>query len=209
MTAVDSHEETEGVNVNCTLEDTLQQTSTSKTQSDNAPIYDSDGSAEVHHYENCYNNDIFNNDIKMQYTDLQTELDHTKEKLENYIIKRKKNTLFFGIIGTKNVKNANMKRFRMIKLIMACNKRSNSCKLSWEISRGELFGNSGNTQCVSNDFSNTLIDFLSNGCMDLHGNTQRPTNYYFSISYNAVKVRHIHSMIHLEPEGFTQEQSIR
>nr|GEY87050.1 hypothetical protein [Tanacetum cinerariifolium] len=46
MTAVDSHEETEGVNVNCTLEDTLQQTSTSKTQSDNAPIYDSDGSAE-------------------------------------------------------------------------------------------------------------------------------------------------------------------
>nr|GEU73541.1 hypothetical protein [Tanacetum cinerariifolium] len=27
---------------------------------DKAPVYDSNGSAEVHHYENCYNNDIFN-----------------------------------------------------------------------------------------------------------------------------------------------------
>nr|GEU41147.1 hypothetical protein [Tanacetum cinerariifolium] len=32
-------------------------------------------------------------------SDLQTELDRTKEKLELCIIKRKKNTLFFGIIG--------------------------------------------------------------------------------------------------------------
>ncbi|GJR62844.1 hypothetical protein Tco_1505006 [Tanacetum coccineum] len=51
------------------------------------------------------------------------------------------------------------------------------------------FGNSGNTQCVSNDFSDTLIDFLSNGFMDLHGNTQRPTNCCFSRSHKAVKVR--------------------
>nr|GEV63109.1 hypothetical protein [Tanacetum cinerariifolium] len=67
--------------------------------------------------------------------DLQTKLDRTKEKLELCIIKRKKNTLFFGIIGTQNVKNANMTRFRMIKLIMTCNKRSNGCNISWEISR--------------------------------------------------------------------------
>nr|GEU81241.1 ribonuclease H-like domain-containing protein [Tanacetum cinerariifolium] len=33
-------------------------------------------------------------------SDLQTELDRTKEKLKLCIIKRKKNTLFFGIIGT-------------------------------------------------------------------------------------------------------------
>nr|GFA35421.1 integrase, catalytic region, zinc finger, CCHC-type, peptidase aspartic, catalytic [Tanacetum cinerariifolium] len=56
-------------------------------------------------------------------SDIRTELDRTKEKLELCIIKRKKNTLFFGIIGTQNVKNANITRFRMIKLIMTCNKR--------------------------------------------------------------------------------------
>ncbi|GJV31623.1 retrovirus-related pol polyprotein from transposon TNT 1-94 [Tanacetum coccineum] len=38
----------------------LQQASTSGTQTDKAPVYDSDGLAEVHHYDNCYNNDIFN-----------------------------------------------------------------------------------------------------------------------------------------------------
>ncbi|GKA37004.1 hypothetical protein Tco_0723569 [Tanacetum coccineum] len=43
---------------NCT--DNLQQASTSGTQSDKAPVYDSDGSAEVHHSRNCYDNDIFN-----------------------------------------------------------------------------------------------------------------------------------------------------
>ncbi|GJQ96620.1 hypothetical protein Tco_0007759 [Tanacetum coccineum] len=38
----------------------LQQASTSGNQTDKALVYDSDGSAEVHHYDNCYNNDIFN-----------------------------------------------------------------------------------------------------------------------------------------------------
>ncbi|GJZ21762.1 hypothetical protein Tco_0558801, partial [Tanacetum coccineum] len=38
----------------------LQQASTSGTQTDKAPVYDSDGSAEVHEYDNCYNNEIFN-----------------------------------------------------------------------------------------------------------------------------------------------------
>ncbi|GJW62061.1 hypothetical protein Tco_0111396 [Tanacetum coccineum] len=46
MAAADAHEETERVKVNCTSEDTLQQASTSGTQSDNAPVYDSDGSTE-------------------------------------------------------------------------------------------------------------------------------------------------------------------
>ncbi|GKA19032.1 hypothetical protein Tco_0950724 [Tanacetum coccineum] len=53
-------EEIERVQVNCTSEDTLQQASTSGTQFDSAPVYDSDGSAEVHHSKNCYDNDIFN-----------------------------------------------------------------------------------------------------------------------------------------------------
>ncbi|GKF97508.1 hypothetical protein Tco_0293329, partial [Tanacetum coccineum] len=34
--------------------------STSGTQSDKAPVYDSDGSAEVQLHDNCYNNEIFN-----------------------------------------------------------------------------------------------------------------------------------------------------
>nr|GEW41953.1 hypothetical protein [Tanacetum cinerariifolium] len=46
MAAADAYEETERVKVNCTSEDTLQQASTSRTQSDNAPVYDSDGSTE-------------------------------------------------------------------------------------------------------------------------------------------------------------------
>nr|GEV74852.1 hypothetical protein [Tanacetum cinerariifolium] len=46
MTAADAHEEKERVKINCTSEDTLQQASTSRTQSDNAPVYDSDRSTE-------------------------------------------------------------------------------------------------------------------------------------------------------------------
>ncbi|GJR32729.1 hypothetical protein Tco_1108961 [Tanacetum coccineum] len=42
-----SCEETERANANCTLENNLQQTSTSCTQTDKAPVYDSHGSAEV------------------------------------------------------------------------------------------------------------------------------------------------------------------
>nr|GEU46201.1 hypothetical protein [Tanacetum cinerariifolium] len=47
MAAVDAYKETKRVKMNCTSEDTLQQASTSRTQSDNAPVYDSNGSTEV------------------------------------------------------------------------------------------------------------------------------------------------------------------
>nr|GEV60348.1 hypothetical protein [Tanacetum cinerariifolium] len=47
MAAADTYEEIEKVTANCNLQDTLQQASTSSTQSDRALIYDSDGSAEV------------------------------------------------------------------------------------------------------------------------------------------------------------------
>ncbi|GJW83378.1 hypothetical protein Tco_0156523 [Tanacetum coccineum] len=53
-------DEIEEVNANYILMANLQQASTSGTQTDNAPVYDSDGSAKVHHYDNFYNNDIFN-----------------------------------------------------------------------------------------------------------------------------------------------------
>ncbi|GKC81218.1 retrovirus-related pol polyprotein from transposon TNT 1-94, partial [Tanacetum coccineum] len=53
-------DEIEEVNANCILMANLQQASTSGIQTDKAPIYDSDGSAEVH-CDNGYNNDdIFN-----------------------------------------------------------------------------------------------------------------------------------------------------
>nr|GFA26098.1 hypothetical protein [Tanacetum cinerariifolium] len=63
--------EIEEVNANCILMANLQQASTSSTQTDSAPVYDSDGSAEVHEYENCYNNEIFNVFTQEeQYTEL-------------------------------------------------------------------------------------------------------------------------------------------
>ncbi|GJY03749.1 hypothetical protein Tco_0369689, partial [Tanacetum coccineum] len=64
-------DEIEEVNANYILMANMQQALTSGTQTDNAPVYDSDGSAEVHHYDNCYNNDIFNMFTQEeQYTEL-------------------------------------------------------------------------------------------------------------------------------------------
>ncbi|GJX33740.1 retrovirus-related pol polyprotein from transposon TNT 1-94 [Tanacetum coccineum] len=71
MVAAVDLDEIEEVNANCILMANLQQASTSGTQIDKAPVYDSDGSAEVHDYDNCYNNEIFNMFTqKEQYTEL-------------------------------------------------------------------------------------------------------------------------------------------
>nr|GEU88396.1 integrase, catalytic region, zinc finger, CCHC-type, peptidase aspartic, catalytic [Tanacetum cinerariifolium] len=64
-------DEIEEVNANCILMANLQQASTSGTQTDKALVYDSDESAEVHNYENWYNNEIFNMFTQAeQYTEL-------------------------------------------------------------------------------------------------------------------------------------------
>nr|GEW22215.1 retrovirus-related Pol polyprotein from transposon TNT 1-94 [Tanacetum cinerariifolium] len=60
MAAATDLDEIKEVNANCILMANLQQASTSGTQTDKAPVYDSDGSAEVHNYENCYDDEIFN-----------------------------------------------------------------------------------------------------------------------------------------------------
>ncbi|GJY43470.1 hypothetical protein Tco_0431683, partial [Tanacetum coccineum] len=61
----------EEVNANCILMAHLQQASTSGTLSNMAPVYDSDGSAKVHDYDNSYNNEIFNMFTQEeQYTEL-------------------------------------------------------------------------------------------------------------------------------------------
>nr|GEY72750.1 retrovirus-related Pol polyprotein from transposon TNT 1-94 [Tanacetum cinerariifolium] len=64
-------DEIEEGNANRILMANLQQASTSGTQTDKAHVYDSDGSAEVHNYENCYDNEIFNMFTQEeQYTEL-------------------------------------------------------------------------------------------------------------------------------------------
>ncbi|GJX55861.1 retrovirus-related pol polyprotein from transposon TNT 1-94 [Tanacetum coccineum] len=71
MAVAGAYDEIEKVTANCNLQDNLQQASTSGTQSDKAPVYDSYGSVEVHHFENCYDNDIFNTFTQEeQYTEL-------------------------------------------------------------------------------------------------------------------------------------------
>nr|GEY94241.1 hypothetical protein [Tanacetum cinerariifolium] len=69
MAAAAELDEIEEVNANCILMANLQQASSSGTQTDSTPVYDSDGSAEVH--ENCDNNEIFNMFTQEeQYTEL-------------------------------------------------------------------------------------------------------------------------------------------
>nr|GFC87624.1 ribonuclease H-like domain-containing protein [Tanacetum cinerariifolium] len=67
MAAAADLDEIEEVNANCILMANLQQASSSGTQTDSTPVYDTDGSAEVH--ENYDNNEIFN-----MFTQEETEL---------------------------------------------------------------------------------------------------------------------------------------
>nr|GFC58443.1 hypothetical protein [Tanacetum cinerariifolium] len=71
MAAAADVDEIKEVNANCILMANLRLASSSGTQTDSAPVYDFDGSAEVHEYENCYNNEIFNMFTQEeQYTEL-------------------------------------------------------------------------------------------------------------------------------------------
>ncbi|GKF38033.1 hypothetical protein Tco_0114791, partial [Tanacetum coccineum] len=71
MAAAVDLDEIEEVNTNCILMANLQQASTSGTQTDKAPVYDSDGSAKVQLHDNCYNDEIFNMFTQEeQYTEL-------------------------------------------------------------------------------------------------------------------------------------------
>nr|GFB11177.1 hypothetical protein [Tanacetum cinerariifolium] len=71
MAAAAYLDEIKEVNANCILMANLQQASPSGTQTDKAPVYDSDGSIEVHNYENCYDNEIFDMFTQEeQYTEL-------------------------------------------------------------------------------------------------------------------------------------------
>nr|GFC98781.1 hypothetical protein [Tanacetum cinerariifolium] len=84
MAAAADLDEIKEVNANCILMVNLQQASSSDTQTDSTPVYDSDGSAEVHEYENCYNNEIFNMFTQEeQYTELLEPIPETQQVPQN------------------------------------------------------------------------------------------------------------------------------
>ncbi|GKB04255.1 hypothetical protein Tco_0832398 [Tanacetum coccineum] len=84
MAAAADLDEIEEVNANCILMANLQQALTSGTQTDKAPVYDSDGSAEVHNYDNCYDNEIFNMFTQEeQYTELLEPIPEPHQEQQN------------------------------------------------------------------------------------------------------------------------------
>ncbi|GKF02308.1 hypothetical protein Tco_0029231, partial [Tanacetum coccineum] len=149
---------TERVKVNCTLEDTLQQASTSGTQSDNDPVYDSDGSTEVPKDENCYDYDIFNMlTHEVQYTDFQAELNRTKEKLGNCIIKKEKE--YVVLWNNWCTKGEECKYDKIL-----YNKAYNDMQQKIErlqAQLGDLKGKSSDTQCAYN-----ILDLVSQKLKD-------------------------------------------
>nr|GEW64184.1 retrovirus-related Pol polyprotein from transposon TNT 1-94 [Tanacetum cinerariifolium] len=61
-----------------------EQASTSSNQTDKAPVYHSDGSTEVHNYEDCYDNEIFNMFTqKEQYTELLEPIPESHQVPQN------------------------------------------------------------------------------------------------------------------------------
>ncbi|GJT19423.1 hypothetical protein Tco_0878129 [Tanacetum coccineum] len=77
-------DEIEKVNANCILMAKLQQASTSGTQINKAPVYDSDRLAEVHEHDNCYNNEIFNMFTQEeQYTELLEPIPEPQQVQQN------------------------------------------------------------------------------------------------------------------------------
>nr|GFA18606.1 hypothetical protein [Tanacetum cinerariifolium] len=105
-------DEIEEVNANCILMANLQQASTSGTQTDKAPIYDSDGSAEVHNYEDCYDNEIFNIFTQEeQYTELLEPIPepHQVPQNDNNVISKvsdQKDTACGTSVNTKFAKQS-------------------------------------------------------------------------------------------------------
>ncbi|GJR13324.1 hypothetical protein Tco_0795976 [Tanacetum coccineum] len=84
-----------------------------------------------------------------------------KNALKNVSLKSRMNMLNFEMIGTKNKKNENTTKFRTIKLIMTCNKRSNGCN-----QLGDQKGKSQDTPCVP-DTLDPLSQKLENENVEL------------------------------------------
>nr|GEZ54742.1 Gag-Pol polyprotein [Tanacetum cinerariifolium] len=84
MAAAVDLDEIEEVNANCILMANLQQASSLGTQTDSAPVYDTDGSAEVHEHANYDNNEIFNMFTQEeQYTELLEPIPEPQQVPQN------------------------------------------------------------------------------------------------------------------------------
>nr|GEV03250.1 retrovirus-related Pol polyprotein from transposon TNT 1-94 [Tanacetum cinerariifolium] len=84
MAAASEFEDEKEAYANFILMANLQQASTSGTQNDKAPFYDSDESSKVHRYKNCYNNDIFNMfSQEEEYTELLEPVIETHVEQQN------------------------------------------------------------------------------------------------------------------------------
>nr|GEU67852.1 hypothetical protein [Tanacetum cinerariifolium] len=84
MAAAGDMDEIKEVNANCILIANLQQASTFGTQLDKAPVYDTNGSAEVQLNDKCYDNEIFNMlTQEEQYTDLLEPIPEPQLVLHN------------------------------------------------------------------------------------------------------------------------------
>nr|GEZ26210.1 retrovirus-related Pol polyprotein from transposon TNT 1-94 [Tanacetum cinerariifolium] len=97
MAAAADLDEIKEVSANCILMANSQQSSTSGTQTDSAPVYDSDGSAKALELEikrllkAVVSQDIMiivQNESVVDTSDLQTELERMKKRFENSIIKK-------------------------------------------------------------------------------------------------------------------------
>nr|GFA07108.1 hypothetical protein [Tanacetum cinerariifolium] len=83
MAAAGDLDEIEEVNANCILMANLQQASTSSTQLDKAPVYDTNGSAEAQLNDNYYDNEIFNMFTQEEHYMIELSFPshkHTKKK---------------------------------------------------------------------------------------------------------------------------------
>nr|GEZ32742.1 hypothetical protein [Tanacetum cinerariifolium] len=104
MAAAVDLDEIKEANANCILMANLQQASSSGTQTDSAPVYDTDGSAEVH--ENCDNNEIFNMFTQEeQYTELLEPIPELHQISElNKQLSKEKSTVSF-LLEEKRLKS--------------------------------------------------------------------------------------------------------
>nr|GEU85413.1 putative ribonuclease H-like domain-containing protein [Tanacetum cinerariifolium] len=116
MAAAADLDEIEEVNANCILMANLQQASTSGTQTDKAPVYDSDGSAEVHNYKDCYDNEIFNMFTQEeQYTELlePISVSHQVPQNDNNVISELHKIVKDEIFPIVNQVDARVQNFKI------------------------------------------------------------------------------------------------
>ncbi|GJR82637.1 hypothetical protein Tco_0153422 [Tanacetum coccineum] len=92
-------DEIEEVNANYILMENLQQTSTSGTQTNKAPVYDSNRSAEAHPSENCYDNNIFN-----MFTQEEHYIELLKPITEPYPAQQNDSNVIFAVSSMEQIR---------------------------------------------------------------------------------------------------------